>query len=480
MNTCLSTIVADASNIAFNPDGAVLYFTASPTLEDDNEWLRQIYALTLRDGSLRPLLNEARTASHLSVSPEGCQVAFLAPPEPRNFANLSGLWLLSTRGGRPRLLSTEFNGAHSIRGDARYGSHPNTPQWLDEATLVINRNYADGNAGLARINLRSGRVTPLQTGQRVVSGFTLSDGTAAFIGETPTTPGELFVRTPDGNERQVSHVNAGFVAKYNLRKPNPQVATATPDGVSLRYWLLEPALPRTDHAMVLQVHAGAQTVFGYGFFHEFQLLAARGYAVVYGNPRDTGSPRNSLEPGQDLAAAMRARYTEVYPNDTLAIVDHALANHADPKAPVHITGGSNGGYMTNWLVSQTNRFRSAVAQRSIANLLSKYGASDIGFRYTKLEHGGNPWQDFEQLWCQSPLKYVENVTTPILILHAEEDQRCPMSQAEEWYVALKQLGNVDVRLVLFPGEGHEMSRSGRPDRRVERLRQITSWFEEHP
>ncbi len=235
---------------------------------------------------------------------------------------------------------------------------------------------------------------------------------------------------------------------------------------------MEPHKARKDRALVLQVHGGPHTNYGYGFYLEFQLLAAQGYTVVYGNPR------GSTSYGADFTTTMQGRYGTVDADDVLAIADAARGAHTDPKAPTHLTGGSYGGFMTNWLVSQTDLFRSAVTQRSICNWLSFYGTSDIGYNFATVEVGGNPWDDLGKLWQQSPLKHVANVTTPLLIIHAEDDHRCPVEQAEQFFVALKRLGK-ETQLLRFPDEGHELSRSGRPDRRVERLDAIIDWFEAH-
>jgi dipeptidyl aminopeptidase/acylaminoacyl peptidase len=206
---------------------------------------------------------------------------------------------------------------------------------------------------------------------------------------------------------------------------------------------------------------------------EFQLLAAAGYTVVYGNPRGGSSF------GTGFAAAIKAAYGTVDADDVLAITDDALAKHADPTAPVHLTGGSYGGFMTNWLTARTDRYRSAVTQRSICNWLSFYGTADIGPWFGGEEQGGTPWTDTERLWASSPLKHVANVRTPTLVIHSELDHRCPIEQAEQWFTALKELG-VETRMLRFPDEGHDLSRSGRPDRRLERLEAIIGWFDQHP
>ena len=157
----------------------------------------------------------------------------------------------------------------------------------------------------------------------------------------------------------------------------------------------------------------------------------------------------------------------------------ATAAACTPDAPLHLTGGSYGGFMTNWLVGVTDRFRSAVSQRSISNWTSMYGTSDIGPSFVERELGGRPWADLDVLWRQSPMRNAANVRTPLLLVHSEEDWRCPIEQAEQLFAALKRLGQAEVELLRFPREGHELSRSGRPDRRVMRLEAIVGWFEAH-
>jgi dipeptidyl aminopeptidase/acylaminoacyl peptidase len=222
------------------------------------------------------------------------------------------------------------------------------------------------------------------------------------------------------------------------------------------------------------VHGGPHTAYGNGFVFEFQVLASHGYAVLYGNPR------GSTGLGHDFAANVLGDYGGEDAQDVLDIADAGLAALGTPKAPLHLTGGSYGGFMTNWLVGVTDRFRSAVSQRSISNWTSMYGTSDIGPSFVERELGANPWGDFDALWRQSPLRNAANVRTPLLLIHSEHDWRCPIEQAEQFFSALKRIGQAEVELLRFPDEGHELSRSGRPDRRLLRLNAIVDWFEAHP
>jgi dipeptidyl aminopeptidase/acylaminoacyl peptidase len=304
-----------------------------------------------------------------------------------------------------------------------------------------------------------------------VIAFDAAAGRVSFVLETPTTPGVLAVRDPDGQERRLLDPNAAFLERRALARHERRSVQAA-DGQALTYWCLEPAKPRRDGAIVVQVHGGPYTNYGEAFMFEFHALAAAGYRVVYGNPRGGSSF------GAAFAAAIKGAYGTVDADDVLAIVAHA-ATSSDGDPPVHLTGGSYGGFMTNWLVSHVGRFRSAVTQRSICNWLSFFGTSDIGPWFAGQELDGNPWEHTERLWRASPLKYAADVTTPTLVIHAEEDHRCPIEQGEQWFTALKVLGRAETRFLRFPGEGHELSRSGRPDRRVERLEAIVDWFDTH-
>ncbi len=467
----LTKLEHDPSGLAFSPDGRTLYFVASSSEDDESAWKSDLYALKLKSGRLKKLLPEPLPLSDPSVSPDGTQLAFFAPQDPDDFATPTSLWLVPSRGGEPERLTEDLETAPSVGGDSRYGTYPNRALWTASNGLIVNANREGGSA-LCRIEPTSGEVTPLMGGDRVVTSFDYAQGVAIFTAETPETPGELFV-WQDGEERRLSHLNDKFVKRHGLVPASEPVTFETEDGAPLTYWTLAPAKPRKDRAIVVQVHGGPHTNFGYGFYFEFQLLTASGYSVAYGNPRGSSSF------GGDFATIILGRYGTLDADDVLALTEHALEHHSDKNAPVHLTGGSYGGFMTNWLVGHTERFRSAVTQRSICNWLSFYGTSDIGERFTEREQGGNPWDDFETLWNQSPLKYAANVTTPLLILHAEADYRCPVEQAEQFFAALKRLGQAPTRFIRFPEENHELSRSGRPDRRVARLEAILGWFEEH-
>ncbi len=467
----LTDLPTSPAGLRFSPDGRTLYFVSSEDAAQEDAWRGGIYALDVRSGEIRAVVADRLLPNAPAPSPDGQHLAFLAPSLADDMASPTGLWVVPASGGDAHLLTGDAEAAASLGGDSRYGAYPQQPVWDDATSLVFNLNR-EGSSGLARVALEGG-LTPLMDGRRAVTSFAYAAGRALVTVETPTTPGELLLREPGSQERRVSAYNDAWLDEVRLKRPSDPVSFRPKEGPELTYWTLPPVRTRSDRALVTQVHGGPHANYGYGFYFEFHLLSARGYTVLYGNPRGGSSF------GLDFYQAVTGDYGGGDARDVLAIVDHALRRHDDRKAPVHLTGGSYGGFMTNWLVTQTGRFRSAVTQRSICNWLSMYGASDIGYRFVERQLGGNPWDDLETLWAQSPLKHVANVTTPTLVIHAEQDHRCPMEQAEQWYIALKRLGKVDTAFLRFPDESHELSRAGRPDRRLARLDAIVEWFEQH-
>ena len=470
---CLSDFSCDADSLCADPQGKYLYVCAANNPDDDAHWRSDIWRISLKSGKVKRLVSSMLSPYGLSPSPDGTRLAFFSASNQENSASATGIWSVDNKGKEsPRLHSGDLECSPSIGGDSRYGRYPNTVQWSEDGSgLYFNLNQR-GRSALAKLELNSNSVEALQSGDHAVTSFHHAASYFVFTAESPEQPGELYIRDSEGQERQLSHANAAFVARYSLASASAEQHCRSGNGSELSYWLLRPHKARKDDALVLQVHGGPHTNYGYGFYFEFQLLAAAGYTVVYGNPRGSSSY------GSSFATCMQGDYGGIDAEDVMAIANAAKAQHSDPDAPMHLTGGSYGGFMTNWLIGQSSMFRSAVSQRSICNWLSFHGTSDIGYVFGPREVNGNPWQDVDKLWQQSPLKYVAAVQTPLLLIHSEADHRCPIEQAEQFYTALKQLGH-EVSLLRFPEEGHELSRSGRPDRRVERLEAVLEWFETH-
>lgn len=472
-STKLAELAEPAGNLTFSPDGRTIYLTSSTPEGTLAEPRGDLLSVDVDSGTVTKLVAGWLGLYDAAPAPDGERLAFFAAKDQQDFVSGAGLWLLELREGapEPRLISGEFDVQHSAGGDSRYGALPGSPTWVGADSLLVITNR-EGQTNLVRVST-DGEVTDSQQNrERVVTAFSAkqdADGAtiSAFLAETPVNPAELYLLTGD-SERRLSTMNDGWRAELELQVPEGPFPAGEADAP---YWVIDPVAPREDRAAVVQVHGGPHTNYGYGFNFEFQLLASRGFAVIFGNPRGSSSY------GFTFATAMLGDYGSVDADDVMAFATEGAKRLGRENAPLHLTGGSYGGFMTNWLVGQTDRFTSAVTQRSISNWTSMYGTSDIGPFFVERQVDGVPWGDADALWRQSPLKYADRIVTPLLIIHSEEDFRCPIEQAEQLYAVLKRLGKAETEFLRVPGESHELSRSGRPDRRLARLDAIVDWFE---
>jgi len=293
----------------------------------------------------------------------------------------------------------------------------------------------------------------------------------------PFVPGDLWAVQREGTslrERRLTAVNAGWMDGISLSRPE-RFTYEGADGWPVEGWVMRPAgfEEGRRYPTILQIHGGPHGAYGEAFSHEFQVLAAEGFALVFTNPR------GSQGYGQRFTAATRHDWGGKDYEDIMRGLEAALARFPflDPGR-LGVAGGSYGGFMTNWVIGHTDRFKAAVTMRSISNHLSQWGTSDLAFMKGFWEFPGDPWEAPAWYWERSPLAYVAKIRTPLLILHSEMDLRCPMPEAEQLFAALKKLRR-EVVLVRFPGESHDLSRTGRPAHRLERLRWIVKWFADH-
>jgi dipeptidyl aminopeptidase/acylaminoacyl peptidase len=253
--------------------------------------------------------------------------------------------------------------------------------------------------------------------------------------------------------------------------PPERLPVRTGDGVEIDAWVIKPPGLREGvrYPLILEIHGGPHAMYGYSLMHEFQALVSQGYVVAYGNPR------GSTGYGQQFVTAALGDWGGIDYQDVMAIVDAACELDFVDQQRLGVTGGSYGGYLTNWIVTQTDRFNAAVTQRSSSNRHSIFGTSDLIWSFSEWEFNGLPFNEVDFYYDRSPISHVESVTTPILLLASEQDHRCPIEQSEQFFTALKRLRRT-AEFVRFPNESHNLSRSGRPDRRLERLRLMMGWF----
>ena len=390
--------------------------------------------------------------------------------EGKRFGLNENAWVyeLDPASGDLRVLRREeYNLYNSVGSDCRLGGGRDAVPAGDRLFHLATR---EGDCLLYRLD-PDGSDTPVVTKPGSIDCFDLSGDEALLIALYDMKLQELYrCDLKSGALEQVSHFNDEALRGRYVAQPKP--LTVESAGLSIGGWVLEPrdCDPAKRYPAVLDVHGGPKTVYGPVFYHEMQVWASKGYFVFFCNPKGSDGRDNAF-------ADIRGAYGCTDYQNLMDFTDAVLAAYPqiDP-ARVCETGGSYGGFMTNWIVGHTDRFCCAASQRSISNWLSFQGVSDIGAFFTPDQNDADPWESPEKLWARSPLKYADKVVTPTLFIHSDEDYRCPLDQGLQMLSALLQRG-VPARLCLFRGENHELSRSGKPKHRLRRLREITDWFD---
>ncbi|HXN92318.1 MAG TPA: prolyl oligopeptidase family serine peptidase [Candidatus Sulfotelmatobacter sp.] len=455
----------DVHEFDWSPDGQRIVFSGNAEPGADLMRELNLYVVDL-DGN-RHRLGGGLYLSAPIWSPKGDEIAFIAPSG-LDVGLLERLWVVPLDGNPPRCLTTEFDlGVNdSVINDMRAG-HSTRTCWSADGERIYFLACGPGVTSLYSVDLE-GNVREEAGGRRRIYDFDIASSVTAFCASDATNPGELFV-VAGGAEARLTDLNPWLGDCY-VAEPEQHYFTA-PDGWRLEGWILKPENldPNRLYPTLMEIHGGPHAQYGWSFFHELQILAGMGYVVFYMNPRgsDGYGERFRREVVRDWAGK---DYT-----DLMSSLDQIVerTGYIDTNR-LGVGGGSYGGYMTNWIIGQTDRFSAAVSMRSISNLVSEYAQHDIVL-WGALQLGPPPWPDMDELWRRSPIRYVQNMKTPLLLTAAEMDLRCAMSQSEELFGAMRLLGKT-VELVRFPEETHDLSRSGRPDRRVERLRRIAAWF----
>ncbi len=461
-------------------DQEVLYASWSPdsrkiamvvSVDRLKPFLTNIEILDLETGERKTLLEKPMVIRDLAWSPEGGRLVFRGHAMPRGLSSHLKLWLIGEDGGEPERISViDLDINNMANSDARGPSCARSLIWSPDG-YIYYPVAAGGEVHLYRVKPHEEPEKLVEGG--VVDDFDASESLVAYTYMRADEPPELYALDPGEGPVKLTGFNEYFLSKAKLKRPEKFSFTAT-DGVAVEGWVLRSKACSAQNPCpaVLEIHGGPATQYGEGFMFEFHLLASNGFAVIYVNPR--GSDGYSEE-FRDI----RGRYGDRDYQDLMEALDYVLSqsDFIDPRR-IGVAGGSYGGFMTNWIIGHTNRFKAAVTQRSISNWTSFYGTTDIGWYFAEDQLATTPWRSHEEYWFRSPLRYVDGVETPLLIIHSLEDYRCWLDQALQLYTALKIRGK-KVRLALFPGENHDLSRSGKPKHRVERLKLILEWFEEH-
>lgn len=469
----------DDAQPAWSPDSREIAFVSNRTEDRERNTVADIWVASVGGGPMRRITDEAGSHGNPSWSADGATIACYGVAKAiGSSAKNVHLFAFPAKGGAGKDLTDGWDRTvgSTVMSDMRSHMQTLPPTWSADRSRVIFVGSDQGTANIYSVSADGGDVRAETVGPHQVVSLSLAADAKRFacVYSNATDPGDVAVGELGRAMRCLTDLNGDLLSKRHIAAPE-RVEFKGADGWIIEGWLLKPR--GFDAAkkwpLVLQVHGGPHGAYGNGFFHEFQVLAGAGYAVLYTNPR------GSHAYGEKFSTACVGDWGGKDYEDLMAGVDHALATGwIDPKR-LYVTGGSYGGFMTNWIIGHTDRFRAAATARSISNNISAFGTSDIGWHFWGYEMGdASPWVDPQKLVERSPLYYVKNVKTPLLILHAERDLRCPIEQAEQFFVALR-LHGVETRFVRFPEDNHDLTRGGRPKNRVEHCRRIVDWFGTH-
>jgi dipeptidyl aminopeptidase/acylaminoacyl peptidase len=453
---------------AWSPDGSRIVFTSQRGDRWDVELVEALYELEVDSEGAEPrrLTQPDESASTASFSPDGTLIAYVHAPEDRTFPHHGQIAVMRSDGSDRRILTASL--------DRQCAPFPLVREPIWDGGRIAFAVEDGGNVHLYTVTADgSGEPELLVGGEQVTGGYDLNDGVLVYTASVHTRPHELF----GGNGKRMTSVCDEFVAGRELADVERFTAVSA-DGTEVDAWLVRP--PGFDegrrYPVLLTIHGGPFTQYGTGFFDEVQVYAGAGYCVLFSNPR--GGSGYSEEwgrairgPGDDAGPG----WGTVDYEDLMGVADSALERFPFLDADrLGVLGGSYGGFMTSWIVSHTNRFKAALSERAVNHLVSAFGSSDLFWVFER-QFGGPMWENVDEWLRMSPATYARDIETPLLVAHSENDLRCNVEQGEHLFTLLRLMGK-EVEMLRFPGESHELSRSGSPVHRVQRFEAILEWF----
>lgn len=471
----------DEGGALWSKDGAHIYFAS---LRNDEPYYErpktELYSVPVSGGEPSKLTTIEMDISGCALSPDGKQLAFIASAtDPVNSYTQPDLWVIDLlKEAKPRNVTEAFDwdvGA-SVFGDnaAPRAAGSNVPIWSPDGKSIIENFAKEGQTNLGSFDVATGAVTEITRGNQAIVRFRAAPDSSKLVYylSTPTKIGDLFwLDRVSGEARQLTHSNDELFGELNLTEPE-EIRYDSFDGKRIQAWLQKPPGfdPGRKYPLILNIHGGPHTAYGYIFEHEFQWMAAKGYVVLYPNPR------GSTSYGQEFGNVIQFHYPGDDYKDLMLSVDETIKRgYIDPKK-LGVTGGSGGGLLTNWVVGHTDRFAAAVSQRDIANWADWWYTADFTL-FQPNWFKAPPFQDHEDFKARSPITYVSDMKTPIMFILGENDFRTPPGAGGEQMFRALKFRKIPTVMVKFPNETHELSRSGGPWHRVERLQHIVGWFD---
>lgn len=451
----------DEHSLTWSPDSKRIAFISNRSEDPDANHWDDLWTVNVATGRVTQLTDTKGAEFQPKWSPDGQEIAFLATMRPVSTKDSppedTQLYILPARGGDPRGIT------HSL--DRRVWGI----SWPRDGEFIYFTANDEGSMFVYRVAVRSKEIDRLTQANATTPQYSVAGKTLVYSQNGVVEPGDIWVATSDGSKPlRITQLNRE-VEKQTALQDAETFWFNSFDNWQIQGWLMKPVGfdPSREYPIILSVHGGPHGMYGYSFSDQFQLLAAQGYAVVYINPRGSSGY------GQAFADGVVRNWGGGDFHDLMAGLDYVLMKNSWlNEQRMGVTGGSYGGFMTNWIITQTDRFKAAVPMRSLSNLISFYGTS-LYQLLIEVEFGGLPWDNYALLWHWSPLSHVKNVSTPTLFIHGEADNDVPITQAEEMFIALKKQG-VNTVLVRYPDEGHAISQ---PQHVEDMYRRMLNWFD---
>ena len=466
------------------PDGSKIYFVSTRVPEPYYEEKgAELFSVPAGGGAITKVAAIEGSISNISISPDGSRIAFVGELRgtPIRSYSQTDLWLTgATPGSAPKNLTADydFDIASGIGGDqaAPRGQNRKPLVWSRDGASIFVVGAEKGSSNIKRLTVASGKLEPVTTGEHDVVAFSATpDGSkiAATL-STQTNIGDLSVLDPGSKAAptQITRVNEELFKDIQQSTPE-EIWYKSFDGRNIQGWILKPPDfdPSKKYPLILEIHGGPHAAYGNTYTHEFMWMAAKGYVVLFTNPR------GSTTYGQEFGNIIQYRYPGDDYKDLMAGVDELVKRGYVDANRLGVTGGSGGGLLTNWTITQTQRFKAAVAQRDIADWSGFWYTADFTL-YQPTWFRKAPWEDPQDFAARSPITHVAKVTTPLMLINGDADYRTPPANGGEMMFRALKYRHIPTVMVRFPRESHELSRSGEPWHRIERLRHIVGWMDQ--